>query len=123
YACASVAVVLMLTWTRPIALMTAASIRDVVRLGSYTLDPFIEELLKIAPLALLLRLPAVRRQWSTTDCVLIGPATGSGLGLAEAVFGYGASANAAHSISGGWAIQRGFFAPVIIPSMTTSLTS
>ena len=52
YACATVAVLFELSWTRLAARFTATPI----------------------PLALLFLAPVIRRQWSTTDCVLVGSA-------------------------------------------------
>lgn len=48
-----------------------------------TVDPFIEEIVKVLPVAVLLMLRVNRRQWSITDCVLTCAAVGSGFGLAE----------------------------------------
>ncbi len=64
--------------------------------------------MKLLPLALLMLIPAIRRQWSITDCVLIAAATGSGFGLTEHVFRYASYPHTAHAVSGGWMVPPGF---------------
>src|SRR5260370_42613046 len=54
YACAAVAVVLELAWIRPAAWITGTPLSGIVQRASYTADPFIEEFVKLMPLAMLL---------------------------------------------------------------------
>jgi RsiW-degrading membrane proteinase PrsW (M82 family) len=104
YLCAPLALLLQWAWIRPAALLAGASVHSLLPVASYTADPFIEEVIKVLPLALLLMIPAIRRQWSVTDCVLIGAAAGSGFRLAEDIYRFGASAGQAVSNGslGGW---------------------
>jgi RsiW-degrading membrane proteinase PrsW (M82 family) len=104
YLCAPATVALQLALTKIIASLMGMSVPEVVHIAGYTLDPFIEELAKVLPLSLLLMVPLFRRQWSFTDCVLIGAATGAGFGLAEDLYRFGGSADHAQSIAGGWAL-------------------
>ena len=59
YSCAAVAVVLELAWTGLAAWITGIPLRDVVQTASFTTDPFIEELVKVLPLAALHVVPTV----------------------------------------------------------------
>jgi RsiW-degrading membrane proteinase PrsW (M82 family) len=104
YLCAPATVALQVALTRIAASSLGMSVPEVVSIAGYTLDPFIEELTKVVPLSLLLLVPLFRRQWSFTDCVLIGAATGAGFGLAEDLYRFGGSADHAQSIAGGWAL-------------------
>jgi len=104
YLCAPVTAALQVALTKIIASSMGMLVPEVVRIAGYTLDPFIEELAKVLPLSLLLMVPVLRRQWSFTDCVLIGAATGAGFGLAEDLYRFGGSADHAQSIAGGWAL-------------------
>lgn len=120
FACAPLAVLLQVTWIRAAASLSGAYIGGVVQTASYTFDPFMEEALKVLPLLLLLRLPAMRRQCSITDCVLIAAATGSGFGLAEFLYAVGTAPSQATPIEGGWILGIGLWLPVV-PSMWTSI--
>jgi hypothetical protein len=104
FLCAPATVALQLALTKIFALSMGMSVPEVVRIAGYTLDPFIEEFAKVLPLFLLLLVPLYRRQWSFTDLVLIGAATGSGFGLAEDLYRFGGSADHAQSMAGGWAL-------------------
>jgi RsiW-degrading membrane proteinase PrsW (M82 family) len=122
FACAPLAVLLQTVWIRTAASATGVYIGSVVRTASYTVDPFMEEILKLLPLLMLLRMPAVRRQWSVTDCVLIAAATGSGFGLAESLYRLGSAPDQANWIGGGWIVGINISLPVV-PSVATSLTA
>jgi RsiW-degrading membrane proteinase PrsW (M82 family) len=87
YACAAFAALLESVWIGPTAWITGTPYADVVQIASYTVDPFIEEAVKIIPLAmLLLWVRVIRHQWSITDCIIVGAALGSGFGLAEDLY-------------------------------------
>src|SRR5262245_39850088 len=60
FACAPLAVLLQVTWIRIAASLTGAYVGGVVATASYTADPFMEEILKVLPLALLLLIPVIR---------------------------------------------------------------
>jgi RsiW-degrading membrane proteinase PrsW (M82 family) len=123
YLCAPLALLLQWAWIRPAALLTGASVHSLLPVASYTADPFIEEVFKVLPLALFLMIPAIRRQWSVTDCVLIGAAAGSGFGLAEDIYRFGASAGQAVSNGslGGWMLPGIFATP--FPGWRYTVTS
>jgi RsiW-degrading membrane proteinase PrsW (M82 family) len=122
YAVAPVAVILQKTWIGVAASLVGKSMADMTGIASYTVDPFLEEALKLLPLALLMLIPAIRRQWSRMDCVLIAAAIGSGFGLAEHMYRYASSPAAAQGVSGGWAMTFGRYTPMV-PSVFNSLTS
>ena len=123
YACAPAAILLQVAWTRLVARLTGEQLFELVRVGSYTLDPLIEELVKVMPLvALIVIIPAVRRQWSVADCILIGAATGSGFGLAEDLFRYSGAVNRSMPVNGGWQLAVNLSLP-IVPSPMKTLTS
>src|ERR1700681_800579 len=84
YAIGPLTVFLQLGRVHLAASLLGTPVAQIQSIASYTVDPFLEEALKLLPLAMLLLLiPTARRQWSVTDCVLIAAATGSGYGLAE----------------------------------------
>ncbi len=123
YAIGPLTVLLQLGWIHLAASLTGTPVAQVQSFASYTLDPFLEEALKLLPLALLLLLvPAIRRQWSVTDYVLIAAATGSGYGLAENMYRYAGSPDAAHAVAGGWAIVIGKYT-LLVPGILSTLTS
>jgi len=85
-ACGAVTIAAELIYTRGVALLTGQDLGDVVETASYTVDPFIEELVKILPLVLIGVLGVRRRvQWGLTDFLIIGAGIGSGFALTEAL--------------------------------------
>jgi RsiW-degrading membrane proteinase PrsW (M82 family) len=122
YAIAPVAVILQKTWIGIAASLVGKSMADMTGIASYTVDPFIEEALKLLPLALLMLIPAIRRQWTMTDCLLIAAAIGSGFGLAEHLYRYASSPDAAEAVRGGWIMTFGRYTPTV-PGIGSSLTS
>jgi RsiW-degrading membrane proteinase PrsW (M82 family) len=125
YAIGPLTVFLQLGWIHVAASLLGTPAAHIQSIASYTVDPFLEEALKLLPLAMLLLLiPTVRRQWSVTDCVLIAAATGSGYGLAENLYRYAGSPDSAHTIAAGWAIVIGrhtLFVPGILHTLTSWL--
>jgi hypothetical protein len=105
YVCASASIAIQLLWTRSAAWLLSTPMSTVVDTASYTLDPLIEEIIKLLPLAGLLMIPVIRRQWSLTDCVIIGAATGSGFGLAEGLLWNSSHASSAISLQSGWLVK------------------
>ena len=122
YAIAPLAVILQKTWIGMAASLAGMSMAHMTGIASYTVDPFIEEALKLLPLALLMLIPAIRRQWSVTDCVLIAAAVGSGFGLAEHLYRYASSPDLAQAVTGGWEMSFRDYTPRV-PGIATSLTS
>ncbi len=122
YACATLAVLLQASWTRVAAWLTDTSSYKVAEVAGYTADPVIEEIVKLLPLLLLTMIPAIRRQWSITDCVLMGAAAGSGFGLAEDIYRYGEFPRVAAATHFGWMIGTNISMPVV-PSVWNALRS
>lgn len=122
YVCAPAAVLVQLAWTRLYAAVTGTSLATVVATASYTLDPAIEEVVKVLPLVALLGLPTVRRQWSLTDWVLVGAAIGSGFGLAENLLRFSHLAGRTIDAQGGWVIATNLATPTV-PNLGSALTS
>jgi PrsW family intramembrane metalloprotease len=123
YACAPLALLLQIGWIQPAASLTGMSFRDLVGVGGHSVDPFIEELVKVLPVVLLLlTVPAIRRHWSMTDCVLVAAAAGAGFGLAKDLYRYGSSARAAVAEPQGWTLATGLAFP-FVPSFWTTLSS
>jgi len=120
YACAPLSVLLQVAWTRAAALVIGASVYGMIDRGAYTLDPLIEEVVKVLPLVGLMMIASIRRQWSITDCVLTGAAAGSGFGLAESLYRYGAAPHLAHPIPRGWMLAANIELPVV-PSVWSTL--
>jgi hypothetical protein len=111
-------------WTRPFALVTGIPLRDVVDVAAWTVDPVLEELLKLIPVLVLWQLfPAVRRQWGRTDVLLACAAVGSGVGLAEQLARYGDQAARAVAMDGGWFIPAGLLYGVRVPAPGELLTT
>lgn len=114
YGCGVVTALLELAYTRSTADATGESLAKVVEVAGYTVDPAIEELIKITPLLLAAWNIRIRRQWGLTDYVVLGSALGAGFGLLEAVARFGLDAGRAISHpGGGWAIPDSLRAPYI----------
>lgn len=126
YACAPLAVLLQVTWISAAAWLSGTSAYQLVRVAAYTADPFIEEIVKVLPVAMmLLTIPAIRRQWSITDCVLLGAGCGAGFGLAEELFRFGkVTPSALWSVgAGGWMIPGSIWYIPTVPSPRTTVTA
>ena len=115
YAAAPAAALLQVAWTRAFAALSGVPLAEVTTTASYTLDPLIEELAKVAPLVVLWwALRSLRRQWAATDFVLAGAAIGAGFGLAEDLLRYADQAvRAVHLPAGGWIIPVGLNPPTV----------
>lgn len=122
YVCAPLATLLQVAWQAIAAPLLGVAAFQLAGTATYTLDPFVEEILKILPLAVLLMIPVLRRQWSLTDYVLIGAATGAGFGLAENLYRLSASAGSASAVASGWAVASDgtYF---LVPSVSETLSS
>jgi hypothetical protein len=122
YGCGAVALVLQVIYTRSVASITGESLSTVVDKASYTIDPFIEELVKIAPLALLAASVRRRFQYGMTDYVLLGAGFGAGFGLLEALLRFSHLPERAITVDDGWLVPSGF-SVTLIPDLGTTLTS
>jgi len=125
YTCSLTAILLQTGWTQLVARLASKYLFEIVQIASYTLDPFIEEFVKVLPLIVLIwMIPSVRRQWSTADCVVIGAASGAGFGLAENLFRFSGEVNKCYPVNGGWEVVKVMsVSQPTVPSLTTSLTS
>ncbi|MDW6059738.1 PrsW family intramembrane metalloprotease [Streptomyces sp. FXJ1.4098] len=114
YGCGVAAALLELAYTRSVAEATGEPLAKVVETASYTVDPAIEELAKLAPLLLVAWNIRIRRQWGLADYVVLGAGLGAGFGLLEAVTRYGLDAERAISHpAGGWIVPDSLRAPYI----------
>ncbi|MET8446361.1 RNase A-like domain-containing protein [Streptomyces sp. NPDC005209] len=122
YGCGVATALVQLAYTRLYAHQSAQSLVTVVNTTSYTVAPWVEELIKVSPLLLAGLSLKVRRQWGLTDFVVLGAALGAGFGLLEAVLRFGLDANRAMSRDGGWIIPDSL-SPPYVPSPGQVLTA
>jgi PrsW family intramembrane metalloprotease len=113
YGCGVLAVIVEYAWTHVRANVTGVPIYQVVATGSYTVDPFVEEIAKVVPLLLLAWGARARLQRGLTDYLLLGAATGAGFGLAEAVMRFGTRAGTAVRMPGGWVLPISLSPPTV----------
>jgi hypothetical protein len=113
YGCGIVAILLQVAYTRSVAAITGDPLSSVVNTAGYTVDPFIEEVVKIVPLLVLGANVRTRLQWGLTDYLLLGAALGAGFGLLEAILRFSHRPGVAVSIDGGWIIPSGLSATFI----------
>ncbi|WP_227026170.1 PrsW family glutamic-type intramembrane protease [Streptomyces fodineus] len=122
YGCGVATALVELAYTRIYADQSGQPLVTVVNTTSYTVAPWVEELIKAAPLLLAGLSVKVRRQWGLTDFVVLGAALGGGFGLLEAVLRYGLDANRAIARGGGWIIPDSL-SPPYVPGLGQMLTS
>lgn len=124
YACGPVAVVVQWVWTRLYAALTHTPLGTVVDTASYTVDPVIEEVVKVLPLVLLgAVLARVSRQLGLTDHLLVGAAVGAGFSLFESTMRFGTVKALAMSLGDGYIVQASLGGAVVVPGIGSSLTS
>ena len=122
YGCGILTVLLELLWTRGLSAVTGASISSVVDTAAYTVDPIIEEVVKVLPLILVgWFVRRVSRQLGLTDHLLVGAATGAGFALFETLLRYGTVRSLATEIKGGYLVQASLGGVVYVPGLPTSL--
>jgi hypothetical protein len=122
YLCGVAAVAVQFVWTRAVAAATGDPVTGVVRRAGYTVDPFVEEIVKVLPLLVIGWRLRGRLQWGVTDHVLLGAASGAGFGLFEALLRFGARADGAVRVPEGWLLPVSITPPVV-PDLGTSLGS
>jgi len=122
YGCGVLAVLAELGYTRALAALTGEPVAAVVTTAAYTVDPFVEELAKIAPLVVAGLHLRTRRQWGLTDHLLVGAALGAGFGLLEAVLRFSHQTANAVAVDGGWLLPISQ-SPPLVPSPAGALTS
>ncbi len=122
YGCGVATALVQLAYTRIYADQSGQSLVTVVNTTSYTVAPWLEELLKVAPLLLAGLSLRVRRQWGLTDFVVVGAALGAGFGLLEAVLRFGLDADRAIVRGEGWIVPDSL-SPPYVPGLGQVLTS
>lgn len=121
YGCGILTIGLQYAVTRAWARVTGEPVFQVVATAGYTVDPFIEEVVKVLPLIVAALWLPTRRQWTLTDYTLVGAGLGAGFGLLEALMRFGDRADRAVAFPTGWLFPS--FSPPFIPDLPTSLTS
>ncbi|TQJ87376.1 PrsW family intramembrane metalloprotease [Streptomyces sp. SLBN-31] len=122
YGCGVATALVQLAYTRLYADQSGQSLVTVVNTTGYTVAPWVEELIKVAPLLLAEGSLKVRRQWGLTDFVVVGAALGAGFGLLEAVLRFGLDADRAMARDGGWIIPDSL-SPPYVPGLKQVLTT
>ncbi len=107
YGCGVAALILQAIYTRGVAEISGERLADVVRVASYTVDPFIEEIVKITPLLLVGWHLRSRFQLGLTDYAVLGAGLGAGFGLLEAILRFSHRGARAISVPEGWIIPSG----------------
>ncbi|MFJ2707753.1 PrsW family glutamic-type intramembrane protease [Streptomyces sp. NPDC087428] len=114
YGCGVVVALVEMAYTRLYAHGSGLPVAEVVDTGSYTVAPWVEELIKLSPLLLAGLYAKVRRQWGLADFVVLGSALGAGFGLLEALLRFAAEAKRAiPRPHGGWVIPDGLSPPYV----------
>ncbi len=123
FACGFVALILQLATVGVLRGVTGLSWIGAVRLAGYTIDPWIEELVKVAPIVLIaLAVRRLRQQWGLTDYFLLGAAVGAGFTLAEAMLRFTHRAGSAVGTPDGYTLPLGLYPPAV-PGLGKTLTS
>ena len=122
--CGFVTVALQFAWTRIAAAVTSIPVSDVQRFAAWTFDPFLEEILKVAPLLLLaLWRPRIQKQLGYTDHLLYGAALGMGFELLESALRYSRLTLFAGDYGGSFVVDGSIGGVVTVPSIWESLFS
>lgn len=101
-------------------------LQDAMGQGAYTVVPAVEELAKLAPLLLAGLNLKIRYQLGLADYVVLGAATGAGLGLFEVLLSHLLDAQRASPLpDGGWMLSGGLGlgGATYIPDWSTVLTT
>ncbi|MCF4122698.1 PrsW family glutamic-type intramembrane protease [Antribacter sp. KLBMP9083] len=114
YFCGPLSVVLQLAYTRTRAAITGDSLYEVVQVASWTVDPVIEEAVKIVPLVLVAWHVRTRLQWGLSDHLVLGAGLGAGFGLLEALMRFGDEPGRAIATPDGWLFPS--LAPPYVPT-------
>ncbi|MEV8565607.1 hypothetical protein AB0436_08520 [Streptomyces sp. NPDC051322] len=125
YGSGVVAALIELGYAHAAASSAAQPLVEAMGRGSYTLVPAVEELAKLTPLLLAGLNIKIRYQLGLTDYVILGAATGAGLGLYEVLLSHLLDAqHAAPYPHGGWMLSGGLsLSSTYIPDWHTVLTT
>lgn len=113
YGCGVLAALVELAYTRTMADHSGRVLAEVVKTTSYTVAPWVEELVKVAPLLLIGLHVKVRRQCGVADFTVLGAALGAGFGLLESVLRYSLDVKRAIPRDGGWVIPDSLSPPFV----------
>lgn len=124
YACGVLALITEIAYTRLVHLITGESLYQVIKTASHTVDPLIEELVKVVPLVLIAWLSRrLHKQWGVTDYLLLGAAIGTGFAWMEAMLRFAhRSARAINDGEGGFILPTSLFPPQVTGIGPTLLT-
>lgn len=122
YACGPAALAIQYAYTRAFAALSGRPLPVVVMDAAYTVDPFVEEIVKVLPVLVLAWWARGRLQRGLADHLLLGAALGAGFGLLEALMRFGFRAGSAISGPTGWVLPLSL-SPPVIPNLGTSLFS
>lgn len=113
--------------TAVLMLQTADSprgaVQSAIRAASYSYDPAIEELCKVAPLLALAAIPRLRRALGLTDMVVLAAALGAGFAFAETALDFDAGFAAADWTEHYFVLPAGFFNGLAVPDPWAASTS
>ncbi|MEP6650819.1 MAG: polymorphic toxin type 37 domain-containing protein [Lapillicoccus sp.] len=124
YACGVVVVLLQWGWTRLYSALTHTPLGRVVDTASYTVDPVIEEVVKVLPLVLVgVFVARASRQLGLTDYLLVGAATGAGFTLFESLMRFGTVRALSMSLGDGYIVQASLGGAVVVPGIGSTLRS
>lgn len=109
YGSGVVAVLIEYIAARAAVTQPGQSLPEALGSGGYTLVPAVEELAQIVPLLLAAWNLKIRSQLGMTDVVVLGAATGAGLGLFETLLAHLLDAQSAFPLpgGGGWMLSAG----------------
>lgn len=99
------------------------AVQSAIRAASYSYDPAIEELCKIAPLLVLAAIPRLRRSLGMTDMVVLAAALGAGFAFAETALDFDANFATADWTEHYFVLPAGFFNGLAVPDPWAALTS
>ncbi|MGP3947231.1 hypothetical protein [Streptomyces sp. 7N604] len=108
YGSGVVAALVELVYARGSTAVTGRPFADVMAEASYTIAPAVEEIAKLVPLLLIGWNLKIRYQLGLADYVVLGAATGAGLGLLEVLLQHALDAQRATPFPrGGWMLSGG----------------
>ncbi|WP_406137908.1 hypothetical protein [Streptomyces sp. NBC_01089] len=125
YGSGVVAALIELGYAHAVASSATQPLVEAMGRGSYTVVPVVEELAKLAPLLLAGLNIKIRYQLGLTDYVILGAATGAGLGLYEVLLSHLLDAQHATPYPyGGWMLPGGLsLSSTYIPDWHTVLST